>query len=268
MHKLLEALQRFLEQAGHIQKRRALAPIERELEQAMQKAFRRQGRAFMKRFADLGDAFWVEESIGNVDWWALFDDASWETWWLFETPLTAAVRASLVAGAAQATTGLGLGVAFDLANPRAVAYIAQHGAALVTKINDTTKAYIRTVIQNGVDQGWSYDRMAKAISDRFEEFAVGRPQEHVASRAHLVAIQETGQAYEAANFMPAQDLADHGIEMEKSWSTMGDSNVSELCLGNETDGWIPIDQPHSSGHMHPLGHIACRCDELYRRKEA
>ena len=68
--------------------------------------------------------------------------------------------------------------------------------------------------------------------------------------------------------MPAQDLADHGIEMEKQWSSMKDDKVSDGCNANELDGWIPISQPHSSGDMHPLRFPGCRCDELYRRKEA
>jgi predicted ABC-type ATPase len=55
--------------------------------------------------------------------------------------------------------------------------------------------------------------------------------------------------------------------MEKKWSTTGDNRVSELCLVNEDESWIGINQPHASGHMMPLRFPGCRCAELYRRKK-
>ena len=73
---------------------------------------------------------------------------------------------------------------------------------------------------------------------------------------------------------PAQswlwDALDAGLDVEKHWSTMGDDKVSDECLLNEQDGedgWIPLEQAHTSGHMHPLRFPGCRCDELYRVKQ-
>jgi len=99
--------------------------------------------------------------------------------------------------------------------------------------------------------------MAKAISDRYGMFRVGQPQLHIDSRAHLIAVQEAGQAFEYGNMVVAQDLRNAGLEMEKSYLTVGDDRVSELCRGNEADGWIPLDQSFSSGAASAPGHVAC-----------
>ena len=38
-----------------------------------------------------------------------------------------------------------------------------------------------------------------------------------------------------------------------------DDKVSDICSGNEHQGWIPFTQDFSSGHSAPLGHVNCRC---------
>jgi len=155
-----------------------------------------------------------------------------------------------------------LGIQFGLQNPRAVDYISRVGAALVTKIDETTRDYIRTVITTGVREGQSYNEIAKAITSRYSEFAVGRPQLHIDSRAHLVAVTEVGQAYSEGNHIVGETLRDAGLKMEKRWLVMGDERTWPVCMGNEGVGWISFDQMFPSGHMRPLAHPACRCDLL------
>ena len=270
MNDLLASLDRFLEAATRVAKARALRPVERGLTRAMQRAFTAQRKAFMRRFGHLQRYFEAEiaEAITERDWQAAFDEAMGETEGAFTGAITAAARKAMRAGARKAITDIGMNLSFTLRNPRAVAYLQAIGAARVTAINETTRQYLRTVISNGVAEGWSYDRMAGAIIERYREFAVGRPQQHIASRAHMIAVCESGEAYEHANYIVGQDLRDAGIEMEKSWSSMGDDRVSEMCLGNEGAGWIAFDMAFPSGHMRPLAHPACRCDLMVRRKGA
>jgi len=266
LERFLDDLDLFCERAHRASKRRALAPIERKLERAMQRAFRRQGRLFVQRFGALRGEF--SEALNEGKWLAIWLTVTMETGQLFEDPIQVAARAALLAAGTSMARDLRAGEiigSFDLKNPRAVAYLREHGAALVTRINETTREEIKRIVTQGVDEGWSYDRMAKEITKRFEEFAIGKPQQHIRSRAHLVAVTEAGEAYEAGNWIVAQDLRDAGVEMEKYWSTMGDDRVSAGCQANQADGWIPIDQEHSSGHMHPLRFPGCRCDELFQR---
>ncbi len=260
------ALDRFLEAAGVIAKTRALGPIERRLEAAMRRAFALQERAFLRRFARLRPLFAesLREALAETDWGPAFDDAAKATANDFINPINVAVTAALAAGGEAILADLMVGGSFDLANPRAVAYLRDYGATLVSGIDDTTRQYIKTIITEGVDKGWSYNRMAKAISERYGEFRVGRPQLHIASRAHMIAVTEVGNSYARGNAIVAEDLAAAGLEMEKEWIVTG-GEICSICLGNEAQGWIPIAQAWSGGVMTPLQHPGCRCAAGYRR---
>jgi uncharacterized protein with gpF-like domain len=162
----------------------------------------------------------------------------------------------------------GVALSFTLKNPRAVAYLREYGAQRVTMINETTRQYIKTVITQGVEEGWSYDKTAKAITERYSEFAVGKPQQHIKSRSHLISITEAGEAYVEGNMEVAQDLEAAGLTMMKKWSTVGDSRVSDGCRENAAVGWIPLNQAFPSGHQRPLRFPGCRCDLLTKRADA
>jgi hypothetical protein len=144
--------------------------------------------------------------------------------------------------------------------------LAEHGSALIRQINEVTRGNIQTILSEGIREGWSYDRVARAIIQMYSEMAVGRPQQHIDSRAHLIAVTELGNAYEAGSSIVVRDLQDAGLVMQKSWLTVGDERVSDPCRANQGEGWIPFEQAHSSGHQHPLEHPGCRCTELYRRR--
>lgn len=280
------ALERFQEAAAAVRKWRIVGKEERRLEKALTKAFRQQGRAFLRGFAALRLLFegatWhemqrVKDALRHIpfetlreewtadDWLEVFDDAAGETFTQFLRPIERGVQTALLAGANNLIGRIGVDASFSLRNPRAVAYVDAHGASLVSGINDTTRDYIRTLMRQAADEGWSYSRTAQALTDRYSEFAVGVPQQHIQSRAQLIAVTEIGNAYEAGNEIVVQDLQDAGLRMEKKWLTVGDDRVSEGCQENADEGWIPYESPHASGDMHPLRFPGCRCTELYRR---
>jgi hypothetical protein len=272
---LLSALDAFLESADGVKavrrKRRLLAPIERKLERAMQKAFRTQGRAFASRFAALKDRFPLVEVAtvtppGESDWGPLFDDATLDTLKLFVEPLASGAAAALEAGAIQQIAQIGVEMSFTLENPRAVAYLEGHALDASKTITGTTRDEIARIVTQGVKEGWSYNRTAKAITDKYAEFAVGKPQLHIASRAHGIALYESGEAYEAGSYAVGEELAVAGLEMEHSWLTVKDGRVEPECRGNEAQGWIPLSQAFNSGHKRALAHYGCRCTCLQRRK--
>lgn len=261
-------LARFEEAAAAAQKWRIVGKEEKRLEKAISQAFKTQGRAFLRGFATMRPLFEsvaLREEWDDDDWIEIFDDAAGDTHTAFLKPIQKGVQTALLAGANNIIGQVKSDIAFNLRNPRAVAYIEQHGAALVSGIEDTTRDYIRTVMTSAAAEGWSYDRAAKTLADRFEQFAVGAPQEHIESRAHLIAITEIGNAYEAGNEIVVEDLQASGVDMEKKWLTTGDDRVSEGCEENEDEGWIPYEDEHASGDMHPLRFPGCRCTELYRR---
>ena len=54
-----------------------------------------------------------------------------------------------------------------------------------------------------------------------------------------------------------RQIAQAGFKMKKFWLTLKDEKVCSLCSTNMADGWIPIDQPHSSGHERSKAHPGC-----------
>jgi hypothetical protein len=278
---LINAIDLLLEASRKAIRDEALLPIERHMERQVSKAFLVQKAAFLKRFAAVAPR--LPGILNDDDWLRYLDAAMLETRELFVNAEKEAVTRAITAGikVAAADSGLPaglveaggtepdiaqlLGIRFNLKNPRAVQYIDEVGAALVSNVDETTRAYIRSVISQGTAEGWSYNAMAKAIIARYSEFAVGKPQLHIDSRAHGIAVTEIGQAYSHGNYMIGQGLKDAGLQMEKSWSSFEDSRVSDECAANAAAGWIPFDDAFPSGDMRPLAHPYCRCALLMRR---
>lgn len=245
---LLPALMRFLEAADAADRKR----LEERLASTSAAAFADQGAAFVAAIAaghDLFAALEIALTAGRT---------------VLQTAIQAATNAAVMAGIQQQVTALDL--SFDLPNPRAAAYAEQHAAEMVTRIDSTTRTVIHDIIAQGTREGWSYDEIAKRITEQFAEFAAGKPQQHIDSRAHLVAVTEVGNAYEEGNLIVARGLQDAGLPMEKHWQTVGDARVSAGCRANEAAGWILLAEQFPSGHDRPLRFPGCRCTALYRRQ--
>jgi len=257
------ALAIFLEANAKIEKVKSLIPIEKKLEKEMQAIFGKQGRIFLKEMERYRNRF--VESLSQDDLERIMASVSVSTNSEMTQAIEVAGGEAIMASANHRIADVGFDVAFDLKNPRAVNYLSQNAAFRVTQIDETTRSRIATIVTQGVDEGWSYDRMAIEIGDRFKEFRIGRPQLHIRSRAHLVAVTESANAYEAGNLMVVDIMVEQGLMMEKKWLTVGDDLVSDECDANEAQGWIVSDTVHMSGHMHPPRFPGCRCDELYRR---
>jgi len=149
---------------------------------------------------------------------------------------------------------------WDLSNPRAVEFFRKTGGSLgyIKDIQITTRDQLQFAIVKALEEGKSYDVTAKEIQRLFDG-PISR------DRARLIATHEAAQSYEAGNRGFADTLNDEGTNMEKRWENSGDGKVSDGCLENTADGWIPIDQPHSSGHQNPPRFPGCRCWESYRQ---
>lgn len=263
------ALNRILE-AGRLREAQSKkTKAEARLEAAMQAAFKKQGDLFGEGLEALKPK---KEAEGDGlipipdEWKELFDAIAAETEGDFTEPIEGEVSAGVEDGGKGLVASIGVKVIWNLQNERAIAYLDGYAAARVAELNQVTKDAIARIIRRGAKEGWSYDRVARAIIEQFEEYAVGKPQKHIQSRAHLIAVTEVGNAYTNGSFGAAEEIEASGIEMEKSWLNSGDDRVSDGCRTNGDEGWIPLQQAHKSGHQHPLRFPGCRCDELYRRK--
>lgn len=289
---------RCLLEAGHKRdKRKQLARLEKQLEAAAAAALLTQGQALVKRLSRIRDRWPTVEALRlrmaldpacailregpgltEDDWGPLWDEAADEGDAALEQAIVEGAKAALQAGAESALALAAkevlakYGISWSLENPRAVAYLQAHGAELVSRIDETTRGELRSLITAAMEQGRSYDQLAKDIQTQFRgygdpnsywRFDAPRPQGHIDSRAHLIAVTEIGGAYEDGEWQAMQEMQAAGLTVVKWWSTMGDDRVSAGCQENEAEGEIPLDQPHASGDLHPLRFPGCRCTENY-----
>lgn len=233
----------------------------KRLEKEVAKWFRWQGRLVMKKLPTLRKHF--QESAGS-DFDSMFDRAIKVTVLngeeIFEAGMVPAVSQGYTAYAEE----LGMKAAFELDHPVAVEWAKKQAAIDVADVGKTTKKTIRGIVTRGLEEGASYDTVARRITKRFSEFAVGKPQLHIESRAHLVAVNENAVAYAHGESTLIDDIEATGIDMEKSWHTVGDDRVSDGCQRNANANWIPNDRAFPSGDMTYPRFPGCRCNVHHR----
>lgn len=261
MPTLADAISDLVEANAALRKRRALAKPELALDVAMRKAFNAEARAFLKLFARLKPYFpkEVREAVSVADWLTLFGEATRATEPAFAEPIQLAAVRALEQGIAAAVADLAItDRIFTLEHPEAVRYLRVRGLTQVARIRETTRETLRRILAQAADEGWSYDRTAKAIRERYKHFSK--------ERARNIAVFELGDAYEHGNMLVARDLQAGGLEMEKQWLSVGDTNVRPDHRANQGQGWIPLDDAFQNGSERPPTDPRCRCTLLLRRK--
>lgn len=159
---------------------------------------------------------------------------------------------------------LGLQVSFDVSDPNVARHLDQLGARRVTGINRETRRQLQTILSRAAEEGTSYQRVEREIRERFDGMAARQPQLHVGSRAELIALTETADAYGSAQAIAADDLAANGVETVKYWLTAGGNRVCPTCEPNGAQGRVARGEPFESGHFREPAHPACRCAVSYR----
>lgn len=241
---------------------RLITPVETKLHKTVSALFVKQGNAVARRLRPL-DKYLAESMSSDFD--ELFDDAIFDTSSDMQDAIETAVKSGVLLGGKSLIAEFRASVNFSLTNPRAVAYTEQHAAEAIAGIDDTSKADIRRLVVLAVEHGTSYAELARQIKTRYAQFAGTAPQRHIRSRAELVAITETGNAYQAGNLAAAYQLKDSGIKIQKYWFSRDDDRRSDGCRVNTEAGWIDIDKDFPSGDATPLRFPGCRCVAQYRR---
>jgi len=242
-----------------------LLPIKNRLQHRMEAFFRWQGRKFMEGFKRTKSK-WQESDvpIAPGDWERIFDMISLESWGVVGYAFDNAAEEAMLAAGLMKAGAVDIAASFTLANPAAKEYLENFGFQKISQIDVVTKKRIGSIITNGLETGEGYGKTAKRIKDMYSDMAELKPQKHIRNRAELIAVTETGNAYEEAAMIQSQGLQMAGLPMVKSWLTVGDDRVSDGCQENQDAGWIPLDDAFPSGDMHPLRFPGCRCDMLTR----
>ena len=254
------SLDRVLAASVAARKRDSLDPLEPRLERLMATAFRKQARAFLTGFKRFEPWFpgprHVFIAADDID--ALFDEAALHTVQVFRHPLDEFTARALASGMRAAVAEIGIGPSFTLEHPEAVTFLETNGAERVTQLNETTRTALRKIVTQAADEGWGYDKTARAIRKRYKDFSV--------TRAKNIAVYEVGNAYEHGNMLVAKELQDAGLVMQKHWLTVGDDRVRPAHRANQAEGWIPLDDAFQNGSDRPPTDPKCRCTLQMRRE--
>ena len=126
---------------------------------------------------------------------------------------------------------------------QALAFYDAHAGRLITSVDDTTRRAIVAIVRNALTNGTPYTAVEGALIQRFEALRQYQPQKHIRTRARLIAVTETGQAYERGKQSTVHRAEAAGVRFEKSWVTVGDDRVSRDCRRNEDGGMDTGGQP-------------------------
>ena len=125
---------------------------------------------------------------------------------------------------------------------------------LIRDISQTTREGIAELTAAAVQDGLHPDQLAAALRD-YSGFGPARA-ETIARTETAIAVS---QGQRAAAVIVGHD--------EKRWIG-GGPHECDICLGNDDDGWIAIDDLFGSGDDTVPAHPRCTCSVSYRTRNA
>lgn len=111
---------------------------------------------------------------------------------------------------------LNLPIAFDVENPRVVAFLKTAAMKFATEVNDTTIKALKATLSEGFAAGESIPDLAKRVQDVFDTAST--------SRATMIARTEV---IEASNFGALESYKQSGVVEFKGWLSSRDDRVRD-----------------------------------------
>ena len=137
----------------------------------------------------------------------------------------------------------------NLVNRRAVKAAEDQAAELVTNIDAATKNMLRSAIADGLERNIGLDQIAEGLSD---QFAFSEDRADLIARTEISHSNSTGAM---AGYRAAKSEA--GVNLKKEW-LLG-PEPCEICVANNDQGPIDLDDDFDSGDDAPPAHPNCEC---------
>jgi len=169
-----------------------------------------------------------------------------ETWDVIASRYNGALLPQLervyVASIVASSDAVGVAVAWDLVNERAVSWARQYSYELVRGINQTSRNWLGQAISDFYQGGLSYNDLITRVNTMFG------PQ-----RGASIAVTEVTRAATAGQMEYQRELNELGLRTVEVWQTANDAVTCPICgprHGRKRgDGW---QDP-------PPAHPRCRC---------
>lgn len=130
-----------------------LSPIRLEMIKKLQRFFVLQQTLFLAAFAEYEKRFPIAEAVKGNETDIAISAVEKETADILKEIITIGTTKAMALGFKNISKKINIGIAFDLANPRAVQYLKDNAAAKVTNINEITREYLKTILTQGVEEG-------------------------------------------------------------------------------------------------------------------
>lgn len=137
---------------------------------------------------------------------------------------------------------LGLGMSFDLTNPKVLSAVQTRVTKLAGEVTATTKQAIRDAIAANRDSGSTMKDLADAIGSVFDAAD--------STRAATIARTETIGAANQGGYELAGQAIDMGLPVTKSWISMEDERTRPSHLMDMLDP-IALDETFPNGLLYP-----------------
>ncbi len=168
----------------------------------------------------------------------------------FDASMTVASQSAV----ARMTADFQITLAKDAGNRFAQDYLREHGfTQLAADIDTVTRDRMANAVSEVYAEGGSYNDAVSAIRQSFAEMTT--------ERADIIARTELADSYNSAMLASAREAGG----MRKTWNAEG-PNPCPLCIDNEDEGEISLDQDFGSGHDAPPGHPSCMCSVGFVRE--
>lgn len=138
---------------------------------------------------------------------------------------------------------------------RLLRWAEEHSEGLVDQVNTTTRKIVVRLVRESLDAGKSPRQILEEVRDFLAD------KERTRRRARTIARTES---WRAANFAAHDVMRLLGAKW-KSWKTNPDCETCPICLGNEAEKQIPMDQLFASGQAAPPAHPNCCCNLVYSK---
>ncbi len=144
------------------------------------------------------------------------------------------------------TSGLGIGVDWDLVNRDAARWSREYTYSLVSRITDSSQRYLQQQVSNFVESGQPLKHLIASLTPMFGPV-----------RADMIAATETTRAYAEGNLAVWKQS---GVVDGVRWMTAEDERVCPVCKPLDgLTGDLATGVLYNGKTYKPPAHVRCRC---------